>query len=226
MGLDFDGIDDAVALPNFDVGVGVDKLALMCWVRPDGSGDDRLISKADGEAVADHWWTLQMVTLRLASRLMTGGVTTQLGPSGSSFTLGEWAHAAMLYDGSTMRIYKNAVQLASTAKSGNVDRDATIGVRMADNPVGTRFYDGVMDDFRMYEGTIPTPAQLAEIVAAQGLDDILTGLTHRWRLNEEPAGVVASGAGSILDPIGGENGTPVSSPVYTGTILKSRRRLA
>jgi hypothetical protein len=131
----------------------------------------------------------------------------------------------MIYDGATMKLYKNAVEIGSAAKTGNVAQDASVPVRLADNPVGDRFLDGYMEDARIYERAL-TVDELSNIVATQGLDYITDGLVHQWMLNGVD-GVTATGAGSITDtgssPV---NGTPIDSPIYRGTILKSRKRIA
>jgi hypothetical protein len=223
MSLEFDGVDDAIDLGAFDVSNGLDKLTLMSWVCLNGSSDDRLISKANGEAVSDHWWALNMPSLTLAIRLKTAGTTTQL--QAGTFSLNTWYHVAMVYDGATMKLYKDGVEIGSASKSGTVSQDAGANVRLADNPVGDRCLDGCMEDARIYESAL-TVDELSTIIALRGLDHVTTGLVHRYKLGGED-GAVASGAGSVIDtgssPV---HGTPVSAPVYRGTNLRSTRRVA
>ena len=220
MSLQFDGVGDAIDLGAFDVSAGKDELTLMCWIKPDGTGDDRLISKANGTSVAAHWWSLHLPSLTLSIRLKTGaGTTTEV--QGGSFTLMEWAHAAMIYDGATMKLYKNAGEVASAGKTGNVSQDAGVNVRLADNPVGDRFFHGFMADARIYDRALSVD-ELRTIIGTQQDDDFVTdGLVHRWKLTD---GVDGATALTAVDSVGGVNGTIVGAPVHRGAILKSRRR--
>ena len=222
MSLEFDGTNDAVDLGAFDVSNGIDELTIAMWIKPTASDDARLLSKANGTAIANHWWALHLPALTLSIRLKTD-VTTQV--QGGTFPVDEWNHAAMIYNGATMRLFKNGAQVASAGKTGNVAQDGTVNVRIADNPVGDRFFEGFMEDVRIYERAI-TDDELNTIIALQGLDSITNNLVHRWLLNDSPDGTTASGSGSVKDSVGSVDGTPVDSPIYRGLISKTRKRVA
>ena len=222
MALQLDGTDDAVTLGAFDVSSGIDELTLMAWVKPTGSGDDRILAKANGTSTGDHWWTLQMPSLAFRARLKTGSTTTDI--SGGTFTVDEWAHVALIYDGTNMIGYKNGVQVASSGKTGNVAQDGSVNVRIGDNPVGDRCFHGFIEDVRIYERALSV-GELQTVIGLKGLDLIDDNLVHRWLLNDSADGVVASGSNSVIDSVGTVDGTPVGSPVYRGTILKSRKRV-
>ncbi len=60
-----------------------------------------------------------------------------------------WTHVALTYDGSTMRLFVNGTQVASTAASGTIqatDNPLWIG---GNNPYG-EYFTGLIDDVRVY----------------------------------------------------------------------------
>jgi hypothetical protein len=85
--------------------------------------------------------------------LKAGGSTTVLKTSMGIIRAGIWYHIAATYDGSRMRIYKDGVEVVSTAKSGIVDTNpdilAAIGNQSAAAGGGWPF-DGLLDDVRIY----------------------------------------------------------------------------
>jgi len=74
------------------------------------------------------------------------------GPS-SSGDVNKWVHLAGVYDGSTLRLYRNGVQVASGALSGNIpDESSPLVIGAGDN--GTNgfgeYINALVDDFHLY----------------------------------------------------------------------------
>ena len=91
-------------------------------------------------------------SIRLRFRLKTaGGTKTLIASSGNVFE-GEWVHAAAVYDGSQMRLYKDGVLVGTTTKSGSITQNDSVPVWIGGNPeVATSMpWDGVIDDVRIY----------------------------------------------------------------------------
>jgi hypothetical protein len=166
-GLLFDGQGgERVSLGNLDVHSGA--ISITCWFvasNLDTPGNDpRMVSKAFGGGGNDHLWMVsssrQAGEKRLRFRLKTNdgaGTTTLVGGEGDPETriiqLDEWIHVAATWDGATMRIYKNAVEVGSTDKGGTaVAVDPTVGAAFGNQPVGAenRPFDGTIDDVRIY----------------------------------------------------------------------------
>ncbi|UCG50578.1 MAG: PKD domain-containing protein, partial [Candidatus Latescibacterota bacterium] len=153
--LEFDGSDDYVDLGTMDVSTG-SGISIVLWFRADDfdQHDGRFISKAVGPVGDDHYWMVSTVdSTGLRFRVKTGGVTTTLSTATGEIQAGEWYHVAATYDGANMRIYKNAVVVAETGKTGKVDSDPGAGVALGNQPpvAGGRPFDGLLDDVRVYD---------------------------------------------------------------------------
>lgn len=174
--LDFDGIDDQVAMGDFDLGGSA--LTITLWMRADDFGqmDGRLVSKASGVQDEEHLWMVSTIEQggehRLRFRLKTGGATTTLIAAGGALEPGEWTHVAAVYDGAQMRLYKDALLVGSTAKSGAVDTDPLVPVAFGDQPTGNRPFDGILDEVRMY-GRALTVEELAILATGEGGCEVL-----------------------------------------------------
>ena len=166
----FDEAGDAINLGVLDVnGTG---LTLAAWFNatsfPGPSGDPRIISKAAGTSSNDHVFMLGQIRVgsvtRLRTRVRVGGITTTLIASSGDVSTGVWRHAATTYDGSTLRLYLDGVEVGSTPLSGPVDIDPTIPVAVGNQPAGAgeRFFDGLLDDIRILQRPMST-SELAAI---------------------------------------------------------------
>jgi len=174
--LDFDGIDDLIELGKFDViGSGI---TLAAWINAEGFGitDARIISKANEWGGNDHWWMFGTFGngSSLRFRLKTDeSATTATLISDPVLELGTWTHVAATWDGSTMRIYSNAVEIASMAKGGSaVAVDPAISVAIGSQPSDAfatlpshvvKFFDGRIDDVRIYSHAL-SAEELAAII--------------------------------------------------------------
>ena len=164
--LDFDGNDDRVEIGAVDVeGTGI---TLATWVSPDSFNinDGRIISKASEWGGNDHWWMISTINSTatqsfLRFRLKTAGQdTATLIASDGPLELGEWQHVAATWDGATMRLYANAVEVAAMEKGGDaVATDPTVKAAIGSQPKGAyatdplhanKFFDGRIDEVRIY----------------------------------------------------------------------------
>ena len=166
--LDFDGTDDYV-----DVGVidGGSEITIAGWFRADSFGisDARLVSKATGTGEQDHYFmisTLESSGAKLRFRLSTGGSTSTLIGS-SPISTGSWIHFTAWYDGSQMRLYQDGLLVGTLAKNGMIDTNATAPVNIGRNPVGGKYFDGSLDDVRIYNRALDQSE----------IDELAAGLT-------------------------------------------------
>jgi hypothetical protein len=80
-------------------------------------------------------------------------VTSVLATGTGELVPGEWIHIAATYDGTSMRIYKDGVETARRAKSGQIDANPAVPVALGNQPPGAggRPFDGCIDDVRIYD---------------------------------------------------------------------------
>jgi hypothetical protein len=172
--LTFDGTDDLVRIPSFDV-TGGNGITIACWFitgNLDTPGNDpRMVSKAVGGSNDEHWFMLSssreggIKILRF--RLKTDGATGELKahPDGV-IDLDVWIHAVASWDGSTMRVYKNGVEVGSLAKGGVLDVDPTVEMAIGSQPATTdaRPFDGTIDDVAIWNRAL-TQDEINELMA-------------------------------------------------------------
>ncbi len=204
----FDGVDDYIDLGALDVTGG--GLTLACWLNGDGfpgpSADPRLISKASGTAGNQHVFMLGTINsngVKLRGRLRVGGVTTTLIANQGNLNTGTWYHAALTYDGSTVRLYLDGVEVGSAALTGPIDTDPTIPVVVGAQPPGAggRFFDGLIDDVRILQRAM-TPGEIAAIVAG---NQAPVATADSYTISEEEQLVVDVSTGVLANDTDGDN---------------------
>ena len=164
--LQFDGKGDYVYAGNLDVaGKG---MTLAAWIKADDFGihDARIISKATGVAEQDHYWMLSTIKnnggSKLRFRLKTDGKTSTLIGS-KDIPVGKWVHVVATYDGSAMRLFLDGQANGVVSKTGKISTNASVGVRLGDNPGSSqRHFDGTLDDVRIY-GRAVTAKEIATL---------------------------------------------------------------
>ncbi|MCB0328247.1 MAG: immunoglobulin domain-containing protein [Bdellovibrionales bacterium] len=148
-GLSFDGVNDGVALGNWNVTGSA--ITLSAWVNsPDwnANADVRIISKASGTAEQAHTFMLSERGGQPRVRLKTNGNTQTLVGS-STLPTNTWVHIAAVYNGSTLTLYQDGAQVGSLGQGGNIaqnNEQITLGM----NPDNTNHFQGRMDDVRIY----------------------------------------------------------------------------
>ncbi len=175
---DFDGTNDHVNLGNLDVsGSG---LTIAAWINADNySGSaSRILAKANGAGLSNNYWSLTTYSSGgnnyLGILLKTDSGGTRFLPSGNSpLKAGKWHHVAAVYNGSTLKLYKNGVEIYSTSVSGNVTSGPTVPVWIGGSPSNEKYFDGRIDDARVYNRSLS-----AEKIAE------LYGLVGHWKMDE------------------------------------------
>jgi len=169
--LEYSRTHDGVAVKAFDVPTGA--ITLAAWVKPESfsQNDGRIITKATGTAENDHFWMLSTVAsggqfvLRFRLKTNDGQNTTTLIATQGTLAVGQWTHAAATWDGTSMVLYKDGVEVGRVAKAGTaVTANATLGISIGNHLAGTtgnRAWDGLIDDVRVYNKALST-AELSQ----------------------------------------------------------------
>ncbi len=167
-GLEFDGVDDYVAVPNSPSLINPgEQLTLLAWVKP-------LLEAADTQTVIAKWYYDDSVAVPIDDRSFLLQVTpagaVRFGLSGdggtsnsvvvtSSGTIGSdvWSHVAATCGGDTMRVYISGAPDPQTAafcsRIHPSGADLHIGRLRARDSGGQVWHDpfaGVIDEVRVY----------------------------------------------------------------------------
>ena len=172
-GLAFDGGDDYVDAGTFDVGGS--GITMMGWFNADtiASDDPRIVSKASGTNETDAWWQLSTTDSGpdrfLRMRIKAGGTTTTLADSTTSLATGAWHFAVATYDAGSaeMKLYLDGAEVASRSHTvgGVLDTAPAVPVALGANGTAERFFDGRLDDVRIYNYALDATA-IADLYAA------------------------------------------------------------
>ncbi|MHC4806888.1 MAG: LamG-like jellyroll fold domain-containing protein [Planctomycetota bacterium] len=211
--LQFDGQGpERVLLGTFDVTGNA--ISITCWFKADNldtpGNDPRMVSKAIGGSNDQHWFMVsssrQSGIKVLRFRLRTDGVTGEIKADTTTGTieLDTWIHVATTWDGVTMRIYKNGVEVGSLAKSGTLSTNPAANVAIGNQPtVGDdRPFSGLIDDVRIYTRAL-TPEDIAEVM--KGISPALaSNPSPAYGAIDVPRDVVLSWTpGEFVPPVNG-----------------------
>jgi len=156
---EFDGLDDYVDCGNDTSLQLTGDMTLEAWVKiPHASSDNPIISK-DGGTGDRGWYAVKLSsTDPHANRIRTAVAinSTSIAYFDTTDTLPDdiFTHLAVVYDGSTLKVYFNGV-LKSGTQTGTVpatQRNATIHVTVGEK--GAIYVSGNIDEVRIYSRTL------------------------------------------------------------------------
>ena len=174
-GVKFDGVND-----YFDAGkinIGGNAITLSAWIWSNDlsncrSRDCRIISKATGSAEQAHYFMVSTIKIgsktRLRFRLKTNGRTSTLVANSGNIVKNEWIHVTASYDGKTMRLYKDGVEVGSKAKQGRITTNSKSTVWIGGNPPSatSRPWKGHIGDVRIYSYAM-TGTEISELANSE-----------------------------------------------------------
>jgi hypothetical protein len=152
--LEFSSSSDHADVGSWSVTSGA--ITISAWFNADTFtvGDARIVSKATGQEVEDHWFMLSTISdsdMTLRFRLKAGGSTATLVADSGSITAGTWTHGVAVYNGGTMKLYLNGTEVGAMTKSGLLDVDDSVDIYIGNNPVDNKPFDGSVDEVRIYD---------------------------------------------------------------------------
>ena len=187
----FDGVDDVVTLNNSNGTYPADAtftfsgsppvpFSLSAWVYPnrDGNGG-AVVGKFDtGREGAYFLEILANGQVQFHREAAPWNLVT-----GAGIPFDRWSHIAATFDGGTMRVYINGVQSGQLASTGYVpaslNTPVTIGAYYVNGNL-TNFFDGTLDDVRIYRKALSAGEVGALVGSAPALQlsfDEVTGAT-------------------------------------------------
>jgi glucose/arabinose dehydrogenase/PKD repeat protein len=154
--LAFNGLDNWVTVNTtglLDLTTG---MTLEAWVFPLTTAGTQDIIIKEGATVdiynlyARNWRGVPEVNVSV------GG--TNRAADGTTLPTNVWTHVAGTYDGTTLRLYLNGVEVASTAVSEPI-APSTGPVRIGGNSIWGEYFQGRIDEVRIYDRAL-TPAEI------------------------------------------------------------------
>ncbi len=147
--LSFDGVDDWVAVPDADSLDLTNRMTLEAWVRPGTASAWRTVILK--ERIGSLAYALYSSTTSAGRPNAEAGSADLYGAS--ALPTSAWSHLAATYDGSTLRFYVNGTEVAS--RSSTVLMPKTTGaLRIGGNSIWGEFFQGTLDDVRIYDRSL------------------------------------------------------------------------
>ena len=169
-----DGTDDAIRLFGSSAGplrITTNQVTVAAWVNlsatnPPATGYSMIFDKAwDG---SPNGYQLAVIQGELEAWIATVDSPKGLGVR-FALPRQRWIHVATTYDGITLRLYQDGIEVASEPLTGNIlpnNHEACIG---NDNWPGSRAYafNGLLDELQVYDRAL-SAAEILSIQSAQG----------------------------------------------------------
>jgi hypothetical protein len=143
----FDGVDDRINVADNNTLDLSDGMTLEAWVHPDQhAGWRNVMMKEAGGDLAYSLYSSGWND-RPSGHINTGAEHDTRAPAG--LPVGTWSHLAMTYDATTLRLYVDGTQVASTAYTGNLIA-STGALRIGGNAIWGENFKGMIDEVRIY----------------------------------------------------------------------------
>jgi hypothetical protein len=158
--LSFDGINDSVSIPDTPALTPNAAMTISAWVRPSALSTWRPVVAKERSTIPSYglYASGSSPQGRPTARIFTtSDLTTS---SNSAFTLNTWTHVGMTWNGTTLRLFVNGVQVASRTVSGSLAA-STGPLRLGGDSLRNEWFSGLIDEVRVYG----RPLTAAEITA-------------------------------------------------------------
>ncbi len=181
----FDGTDDYITMGIDAAHQITNTLTVEAWIKPSANlGYAGIINNLWETSGNKGGFGLTMggVSANIMFAVTTTASATYLPATIPA--LNQWVHVAGTFDGSTMRVYINGIETATTAKTGSITyaspNDLMIG-RYWDNNE-SYYYTGAVDDVRLWN-IVRTQSEIANNRFTELIGNE-SGLAGYWKLNE------------------------------------------
>jgi len=152
--LSFDGVNDWVTVADsagLDLTTG---MTLEAWVQPSAINSwETVMLKEDGSELAYALYGDNNGNdtggPRRPGAWIHEGSTSYSTIGNSQLVVGQWAHLAATYDGSSLRLYVNGVLASTTSVAGSINVSSGV-LRIGGNNVWGEFFNGLIDEVRIY----------------------------------------------------------------------------
>lgn len=159
--LNFDSAGSEWASRGSDLGILDDfPYSFSCWTKVDG-GDGNLMAVANTGQSA--YYAMIEVDSNGKAVITFRNPTTKTGTSSSNIQDGNWHHVVGVFESATVKkLYVDGVEEAEITDSVNMPGVNTFGIGYVSTAAGKDYYDGIIDDARVYNVAL-TAEQVLDI---------------------------------------------------------------
>lgn len=148
-------------------------ITVYCWVKTGGTGDwEPFVAKYGENNVG---WQLRKRGVSAIHTFTLRGTSGDDDPTPTAPNLfdSKWHQVVGTYDGATRRIYMDGVQIMSFADTGTIattTAPVSIGGRITEAGGNEAFFNGMVDDVRIYKGPMPAKMVAQMYTEASGVE--------------------------------------------------------
>jgi DNA-binding beta-propeller fold protein YncE len=215
--LEFDGKRDYVLMGDVHGFEGNSPFTVSMWAKNDGSSGvyGRLISKEKSISPREGWLIFRYKNSdRYGFERWEGGAQDNVN---FPYTSGQWNHIAFTFDGTHMRGYLNGEPVAEPTESSKSVQPTFDPLVIGARSDGEHdFYQGTLDDIRIYSRALSSE-EIADVAqAADRAQEAESGLASYWKF-DDVSDDVATGCGGEVGPSIVQVPEPVSPQPTTGS---------
>ncbi len=150
--LNFDGVDDWITVPDsnsLDIRTG---MTISAWVRPDAIGTawrTVIFKERTGNLVYGNYANAGNASVP-NGEIATNGTINPTIKGTTKVPDATWTHLTVTYDGANLRLYVNGALVKTEPRTGLIDA-STGPLRIAGNSTWGEFFDGLIDEVRVYD---------------------------------------------------------------------------
>ena len=203
--LNFDGVNDYVNIPNAPSLNPTTTMTVEAWIRADSYGPNpwsNSIVNKEGWASGNQGYAFRCGQNGRLSFIVAGA---GVGPwqeveSAPLMSTNTWYHVAGSYDGTTLRVFINGEQVATTPFFGTLgvgNYDVRIG-QISYAPGGNRYFDGQIDEVRIWSQALP--ASTLRTWMCKKINPShpnYANLGAYWNLDEDTGTTIADSSGNM-----------------------------
>jgi hypothetical protein len=157
--IDLNGVNEYVVVPDASSLDLNGPFTVMCWIYP------RSFSSTYTSFINKYFnYVLQTTAsgsgLRLAFDIAGGGDHAADSPNGT-LTLNQWQHIVGVWDGSTIKVYKNGIEVGRSYQGNLTPQVQDNPLHIGTNQVIDQFFHGTIDHVKIFRGAL-TASQIQQ----------------------------------------------------------------
>ena len=173
----FDGSNDMITIPDANSLDLTNGMTVEAWIRPTNlSGYKTILCKDRTSSAFSYVLSANNSALLSGSQRPNAririGSNTRTVTGTSKLSTNTWTHVATTYNGSTLRLYINGVQVSSLNTTGNMTVSSDM-LRIGGSPsLGSQYFAGLIDEVRVYNRALSQAEIQADMNTPIGADAI------------------------------------------------------